>query len=126
MKFRIQTWKLRVEGEFDTEEEAIEVLSDRYLTCSKCDQPGDHPLELLSGKGRREIEKIAKQVYFYVEEEVYGHLQWIQKYILIIPPFKSRHWWPNSKAKGDIESLIGDPFLLEWEDKKFRYKIVDE
>ena len=117
-EYKLSTWKLSVEGEFESEEEAIKELSDRYMRCSKCDPPGEHPIELLSNSkgGSRNIDTISKRVFLSVKEEVYGNLQWIHKLTLNIHPFKKEHWW---------DSVFKDkPF--EFSEKEFKYKIVKD
>jgi len=113
-KYKIQTWKLQIEGEYASEKYAIKTLSDKYMRCSKCDPPGEHFLELLAGKEskNRDTSNIAKYAFFYVWESVYGHEQWVMKYQLSIHPFKKSHWWEN---------MDGSPF--EFEECKFRYEI---
>jgi len=122
MKYRLQTWKLTVEGEYLTEIEAILDLSDKYLRCSKCDLPGESLSELLSkdfnvvhgnsptmvklvndienvnfevstNKKTRTITDISKTVWLYTEEIIYNRPQWIEKQQIRIYPFKTEHWW---------------------------------
>ena len=96
MEYKMQTWKLRVEGEFDNEKEAIKSLADSYMSCSKCDLPGDHAVEHLTGQSYRTLDNIAKRVYFYLKEKnKYGYLEWQLVYVLNIKPFKKDHWWPS-------------------------------
>lgn len=108
--FRIQTWKLRVEGQFESEEEAIKELADRYMQCSKCDPPNEHFIELINGSQLRNVDTIAKGVFFYVYEEVYGIEQWIEKYQIDIFPFKKEHWWESKNG-------------FEFKECEFRYNI---
>lgn len=110
--YRLESWKLIVEGEYETEEEAIKDLSDKYMYCSKCDAPGDHPLEIFAKTTSREVSLIAKHVCFSVKLEVFGIKQWVQKYILHIHPFKSEHWWP-------CEGFVFEPC-------EFKYEIVNK
>jgi len=122
MKYRLQTWKLTVEGEYLTDEEAILDLSDKYLRCSKCDLPGESLSELLSkdlniihgnsptaeklltniekvnfgvseNKTPKLITDIAKSVWLFTEEIMYNRPQWVEKHHVIIYPFKTEHWW---------------------------------
>jgi len=111
----LQSWKLSVNGECATEEEAIKELSDRYMTHSKCSPPMEHPSELLTGNvTRRDVTKIGKSVLLSVFEEVYGINQWIEKHHLTIYPFKKSHWWESEKGfeftetefRYDIEAII--------------------
>lgn len=111
-KYKLSTWKYAVEAEFETEEEALKELSDKYMFASKCDAPGDHLFELMAGNTCRPIENIAKGVFFYVYEKVYGHMQWIRKYNLSIYPFKKEHWWP---CEG-----------FEFKECEFKYKITTD
>lgn len=99
-KYKMQTWKLIVEGEYSSEEEAIKDLADKYMRCSKCDAPGNHPIEHLDKRHVRTIDGIAKAVYFFVQEEVYGINQWVQKYQMSIYPFTKDHWWPCEGFEG--------------------------
>lgn len=115
MEYKLSTWKLEVSGEFDTEEEAIKILSDRYMRCSKCDPPGEHIIEaMMNSSGDRTTDNIAKRVYFYVKEPIYGNLQWVHKLTLNIYPFKQEHWWESIDEN--------NPFVFSEID--FRYKIV--
>lgn len=126
-RYKIGSWKLEIEAEFNDEEfdeeYAIKHLADRYMSASKFDQPGDHPIELLNGKETRKIENLSKVVAFYVYESVYGNFQWILKYTLYIHPFKSNHWWPKVK-KDIITEITYDPFILEYEEIPFKYEII--
>jgi len=109
--YQLGSFKGYSEGEFATEEEAIKVLADRYMTISKSHAPGDHFLELLVGS-QRKIDDIGKDVYLKVFDEAFGIRQWVIKYHLVIHPFKQEHWWPSSK----------EPF--EFAECEFRYRIV--
>ena len=113
MKYKIQTWKLLIQGEYDSEEEAIKDLADRYMQCSKCDAPNDHLIEHLTNKQSRLLENIAKRVYFYAEMEIFGNVQWIHKYTLNIYPFKDNHWWEDTRGN------------FKFEEREFKYEIVD-
>ena len=116
MEYKIGTWKLEVSGDFDTEEEAIKILADSYMSRSKCDWPGTHLVELLMGKPSptRTRESIAKRVYLYVKEEnKYGHKEWVFKDALNIHPFKKSHW------RDAPEDVI-------FRRTKFRYEIMKE
>lgn len=120
MKYKLQTFKLTIEGEFETEEQAIKELSDNYMRCSKCNPPNQHPAELIMGVKPQEItkeriEKIGKTVWFYVWEQVYGKWQWIEKYKLSIHPFRVEHWW---------ESTIEPKFVPQ--ECEFKYEIIEE
>jgi hypothetical protein len=110
--YKLSTWKLEVKGEYATEEEAIKDLSDRYMRCSKCDPPGKHFLEMFNKNAVRTLSDIGKRVFFYVEEEIYGHKQLVLKYDLDIHPFKKEHWW---------KCVNGEPFSFE--ETEFRYVI---
>ena len=113
--YKISTWKYEVKGEFSSEEEAIKSLSDSYMKASKCDPPNEHPIELIAGVQNRDLSAIAKRVYFYVEEVVYGNKQWIHKLTLNIYPFKKEHWWESiNKEK---------PF--EFKEIDFKYEVVE-
>lgn len=119
MKYRLETFKLTCEGEFDTEEQAIKELSDGYMKRSKCNPPNEHPAQLLVSTEptpitKERIDGIGKIVYFSVWENVYGRWQWIEKYKLCIHPFKAEHWW---------ESTTEPKFVPE--ECEFRYEIVD-
>ena len=109
--YRIESWKLRVEGEYENEELAIKDLSDKYMQCSKCDAPGDHPLELWAGNKSREVNLIAKSVCFSIKTSVFGREQWVEKYSLNIYPFKKEHWWP-------CEGFIFDEIDFKYEIKR--------
>ena len=111
-KYKLSTWKLSIEGEYYNEKTAIRSLSNKYMKCSKCDAPGDHFIELMAGNSSRTIDTIAKRVYFYVYEDVYGHMQWILKYTLNIYPFQKSHWWPCED--------------FNFEPRKFKYEFVKE
>jgi len=108
--YKLETWKLKVEGEFETEEEAIKELSDRYMRCSKCDPPHEGVMEGLLQKNFRTLDTIAKGVFLSVKEEVYGHSQFILKHELVIYPFKKEHWWESSNG-------------FEFEECEFKYEI---
>lgn len=114
--YRLSSWKLQVTGLYATEEEAIKDLSDKYMQCSKCDPPGEHFLELFSGSGltTRKTDGIAKRVYFYVEEKVYGNLQMVHKLTLNIHPFKQEHWWDSINKE--------NPFIFP--QIEFKYEII--
>lgn len=125
IKYKISTWKYSVEAEFDSEEDAIKGLSDRYMRASKSDQPGEHMVELLNGTNSRTLDSIAKRVYFYVYEPVYGNMQWVMKYTLNVYPFKASHWWPKAPKNIIEKEFTGDPFILEYEEIPFRYEIIE-
>lgn len=109
-EYKMETWKLRVEGKYKHESRAIRALANKYMKISPCDPPGEHPVELLTGVAAgTNIENIGKRVWFYVKEEVYGRMQWVEKYELIIHPFSEKHWWPS-----------GQGFIPP--DQQFRYK----
>jgi hypothetical protein len=114
MKYKMQTWKLIVEGDYETEEEAIKDLADKYMQCSKCDAPNEHPIEHLTGNYNRTIDNIGKRVYLYVEMEIFNKLQMVHKYTLNIYPFKQSHWWEDTNG------------VFKFEDKEFKFKIIDE
>lgn len=114
-EYKLSSWKLEVKGQYASEEEAIKDLADKYMQCSKCDPPGEHFLELLSGNNQRDISQIGKGVWFYVYEAVYSHKQFVLKHQLTIYPFKQEHWWESvDKEK---------PFVFE--ETEFRYKIIE-
>ncbi len=102
-KYKMDSWKLSIEGEFSSVEEAIEELADRYMKCSKCDAPGRHVVEILvatgqvsSNQGKRTLETIGKAVRFWVwEKNKYGQESWVAMHLLTIHPFKAEHWWPS-------------------------------
>lgn len=112
-KYKLSTWKLETTGEFESEEAAIRELSDRYMQCSKCDPPGEHPIEHLS-ETTRTVDTIAKRVYFYVQEKVYGNLQWVHKLTLNIYPFKPEHWWEPVTKESRFKP----------EAREFKYELV--
>jgi hypothetical protein len=94
MKYKLGSWMLSTEGEFETDEEAIKTLADRYMTASRSDPPGRHPLEILAGNGpTRKVEEIGKAVWLYVyTANQFGHEEWLVKHQLTIHPFKRDHW----------------------------------
>lgn len=96
-KYKMGTWKLTVDGEYVNEADAIKDLAHEYMRRSKCDLPGEHPLEALSGGTYRDISTIGKGVIFYVYEKVNGYMQWVIKYKLTIHPFLPDHWWEPTK-----------------------------
>lgn len=109
----MQTWKLSIDGEFETDEEAIKDLSDKYMKCSKFDLPGTSVPELLtSTKNVYPDGSPAKRVYLFIEHEVFGIKQMVQKYILNIYPFKQDHFW--------------DADHIRIPTKKFQYKIITD
>lgn len=108
----MESFKLRVEGAYETEEAAIKDLADQYMRCSHCDAPGDHPIELLLKCPAGDVKKICKSVLFSVKTKVFGRIQWVEKYDLKIYPFKENHWWPAEEFK--------------FEPCEFRYKIIPE
>ncbi len=115
-KYKLQTIFLGYNGEYKTEEEAIKDLADKYMSNSKCDPPGEHTLEIWANKGKikgGDISKIAKVVWFYVWEEIYGVEQWVVKYNLAIHPFKKRHWWESEKD-----------FKFDGRGRKFKYRVL--
>lgn len=114
-KYELKTWKLVVFGEFENDEEAIKELSDSYLKCSKCDLPGDSIPELLNGVGITRLDP-AKHVYLFVEHEVFGIKQMVQKSILWIYPSKKEHWW-NAEDK-EIPTTSCRYSILDREGKK--------
>lgn len=109
MKYKLYTWKLIVTGEYNNEEEAIKDLSDKYMACSKSDPPNEHPIELLTKTNNRTVDSIAKSVYLDVEIEVFGVLQFVNKYRLNIYPFKKEHWWKSNED-------------FKFEEREFRYE----
>jgi hypothetical protein len=123
-KYRLQSWKLQIDGEFDdstAEETVIKELADRYMSISHCDPPGEHPIDLLTQKKydeneiKRKLDLIGKSVGLFVYTEVFGINQWIQKYHLTIHPFKQNHWW---------ESITENKFIFD--ECEFRYEIIKE
>lgn len=112
--YKLETWKLRVEGFYETEEAAIKDLADQYMQCSHCDAPGDHPLELWAkAKGGTpkpvDVSIIGKGVCFSIEMKIFGIKQWVMKERLTIHPFQVNHWWP-------CEGFVFEPC-------EFRYEI---
>ena len=114
IKYKLSTYKLVVHGEYETEEEAIKDLSDKYMQGSRCDPPGKGYKEQLFHLKPLLIKDIAKEVYFYIEEEIHGIKQFVQKATLIIHPFKQEHWWSEKddfkfkKCKFKYEVKEGD------------------
>lgn len=96
-EYRMCTWKLSVEGEYTSEEEAIKSLADRYMKISKCSPPGEHPVDMLNNSPTPTM-SVGKGVCFYVHIELFGIKQWIQKYAMNIYPFKAEHWWDSNKG----------------------------
>jgi len=47
-KYKMQSWKLTIEGQYPNDEQAIKFLADKYLSCSKCDPPSESLPELLA------------------------------------------------------------------------------
>lgn len=115
MEYKLGSWKYVVSGEFDSEESAIKELSDKYMTASKMDPPGEHGTELLSGVKYRKEEDCAKGVFLQVKEKIYGRMQWVTKYNLNIYPFKQKHWW---------DMINGDKY--DFQECEFKYEIVNE
>lgn len=111
-KYKLGSWKLTVEGQYSNEEDAIRDLADDYMKRSRCDLPGEHPLELMSGTQSRDISTIGKAVWLSVYEKVHGHMQWVLKHKLTIHPFKPEHWWEPTK-----------PGIAVPPESEFRYEI---
>lgn len=122
-KYRLQSWKLQIDGEFNDdntdEETVIKELSDRYMEISPCDPPGEHPIELMTQKKYSEdeiklkLDLIGKSVSLYIYMDVFGYMQWVKKYRLIIHPFKQNHWWESENK-----------FIFD--EREFRYEIIKE
>ncbi len=110
----METFKLSIEGEYDSEEKAVKDLANKYMQCSKCDLPGEHPVELLmEAKPRKgQLKTVCKGVWLSVWESIYGREQWVEKHELRIYPFKPNHWWPSISGKTQPKG------------SKFRYEIV--
>jgi len=82
------------------------------MSCSKCDPPGRHLLEILSGNTNRDISHIGKSVYLCIyEKNNYGHEEWQTKHLLTIHPFKKVHWWEEDNCE------------FEFEECEFRFEI---
>lgn len=111
-KYKLGSWKLSIDGEYESEEAAIKDLADEYMSRSKCDLPGEHPLEILNGSQSRDITTIGKSVWLSVYEKIHGHMQWVIKHKLTIYPFKPEHWWEPAKPGNVVPPAT-----------EFRYKI---
>ena len=122
-KYSLKSWKVEVRGEFFTDDEAIHALADQYMSISKCDPPGEHPMELMSGSSgnvNQDNTKKAKMVFLFKTMPIFGIDQSVQKYALNIHPFKPEHWW-NVMAKKDI----GLPELpYEFQERPLRYEVI--
>lgn len=92
-KYKLYSFKLSIEGEFDDEEKAIKELADDYMTVSKLDPPGESIGELLANQIINKVEDIGKIVRLSVyEKNKYDMFQWNDIKRIKIYPFKEKHW----------------------------------
>ena len=111
----MSTFKLRVEGEFKTQEEAIEKLADRYMSISQMAPPGESIPELICNKISSKAENLCKHVWLEVlETNKYGREQWMEICELNIYPFKDEHWQTPMKYEDFIPPK-----------REFKYEIAE-
>ena len=114
----MSSFKLRIEGEYETEEEAIKDMANQYMQCSKVDPPCESIYLALAGADTHSVDwrTLAKQVALYRYEEVYGIKQKVMIKILNIYPYNKGHWWQDTEG--------GKEFVKNLPRRRFKYEDV--